>query len=63
MFWAMKVCKFGCNVAEGPRRGKPVKSRNSNFSRKNGALLLGFPGCGKKEVTDGGSVRSKRCLV
>ena len=35
---------------EGTRRGKPVKSRVANFSIKKGTLLLGFSGCGKKQV-------------
>ena len=30
---------------EGSRRGKPVKSRVANFSKK-GTLLLRFSGCG-----------------
>ena len=31
---------------EGSRRGKPVKSRVANFSKKKGTLLLRFSGCG-----------------
>ena len=27
-----------------------MKSRVANFSRKEGAVLLGFSGCGKKQV-------------
>ena len=48
---------MGCSgrsfAVEGPRRGKPVKSRVANFSRKKGTLLLGFSGCGKKQVMYG----------
>ena len=35
-------------AVERPGGGKPVKSRVANFSRKEGALLLGFSGCGKR---------------
>ena len=31
---------------EGSRRGKPLKSRVANFSKKEGILLLRFSGCG-----------------
>ena len=31
---------------EGPRRGKPLKSRVAIFSEKKGTLLLRFSGCG-----------------
>ena len=31
---------------DGPRRGKPLKSRVANFSEKKGTLLLRFSGCG-----------------
>ena len=40
------------DVVAGPRRGKPVKSRVADFSKK-GFLLLGFSGCGKKQVMYG----------
>ena len=42
VFWVMKRV-----------RSKPVKSRVANFSRKEGTLLLGFSGCGKKQVMYG----------
>lgn len=41
---------FGFCWYRGARRSKPVKSRAPNFSRKNGTLLLGFPGCGVNVV-------------
>ena len=48
---------MGCSgrsfVAEGSRRGIPVKSRVANFSKKKGTLLLGFSDCGKKQVMYG----------
>ena len=47
VFWVLKWVSF---AAERPKRGKPVKSRVANFSRKEGALLFGFSGCGKKQV-------------
>ena len=31
---------------EGSKRGKPVKSRGANFSKKKGTLFLRFSGCG-----------------
>ena len=42
---------MGCSgrsfAVEGPRRGKPLKSRVANFSRKKkGTLLLRFSDCG-----------------
>ena len=42
-----------CRVVAGLRRGKPVKSRVADFSKKKGTLLLGFSGCGKKQVMYG----------
>ena len=45
-----EVSKFCCR---GVQKSKPVKSRVANFSRKEGALLLGFSGCGKKQVMNG----------
>ena len=48
---------MGCSgrsfAVEGSRRGKPLKSRVVNFSGKKGTLLLGFSGCGKKQVMYG----------
>ena len=49
---------MGCSgrsfAVEGSRRGKPLKSRVANFSaKKKGTLLLGFSGCGKKQVMYG----------
>ena len=48
---------MGCSgrsfAVEGPRRGKPLKSRVANFSEKKGTLFLGFSGCGKKQVMYG----------
>ena len=45
---------MGCSgrsfAVEGSRRGKPLKSRVANFWEKKGTLLLGFSGCGKKQV-------------
>ena len=43
----------GVFAVEGPRRGKPLKSRVANFSDKQGTLLLRFSGCGKKQVMYG----------
>ena len=43
---------MGCSrrsfAVEGPRRGKPLKSRVAK-----GTLLLRFSGCGKKQVMYG----------
>ena len=48
---------MGCSgrsfAVEGPRRGKPLKSRVANFSEKKGTLRLRFSGCGKKQVMYG----------
>ena len=48
---------MGCSgrsfAVEGPRRGKPLKSRVANFSEKEGTLLLRVSGCGKKQVMYG----------
>ena len=48
---------MGCSgrsfAAEGSRKGKPLKSRVADFSKKKGTLLLGFSGCGKKRVMYG----------
>ena len=48
VIWVMKCVSF---AAEGSRRSKPVKSRLANFSRKEEILLLGYSGCGKKQVS------------
>ena len=41
---------MGCSgrsfAVGGSRRGKPLKSRVANFSKKKGALLLRFSDCG-----------------
>ena len=37
-------------LCRGPRRGKPLKSRAANFSKKKGTLLLRFSGCGNDVV-------------
>ena len=48
---------MGCSgrtfAVEGSRRGKPLKSRVANFSKKQGTLLLSFSGRGKKQVMYG----------
>ena len=60
LFWlweetGYEVSKFCCRgeVNKFRQKSKPVKSRVANFSRKEGALLLGFSGCGKKQVMYG----------
>ena len=40
-----------------------MKSRVANFSRKEGALLLGFPGVGRNRLCMGCSGRCKKALV
>ena len=45
-FQAVGMGCSGRSFAVEPRRGKPLKSRVANFSKKKGTLLLRFSGCG-----------------
>ena len=46
-------CSGGSFAVEGSGRGKPLFCRVANFSEKKGILLVGFSGCGKKQVMYG----------
>ena len=53
LFWLWEETGYVWDVVAGPRRGKPVKKVELPIFRKKGTLLLGFSGCGEKQVMYG----------